>query len=52
MNVFVHVFIAEEHVLVNWLEAQAAAGGLAGDHLPLFFLQRGRTLEALAAWQR
>ncbi|GLC41829.1 hypothetical protein PLESTM_001250000 [Pleodorina starrii] len=43
---------AEEFVLVEWLTEQAEAGRPAGTFLPLFFLQRGRVSEAMAAWRR
>ncbi|KAI8471484.1 MAG: hypothetical protein J3K34DRAFT_520563 [Monoraphidium minutum] len=42
----------EEAALAGWLEARAAAGVADGGLLPLYYLQRGRTLEALAAYSR
>ena len=42
----------EEAVAAAWLEARAAAGAPGGDLLPLLLLQRGRALEALAAYAR
>lgn len=49
---YVAVAAAEEALLVGWLIERAAAGEPAGNHLPLFFLQRGRCAEAVAAWHR
>ncbi|GBF96053.1 hypothetical protein Rsub_08929 [Raphidocelis subcapitata] len=42
----------EERFLAGWIEARAAAGAADGDLLSLYLLQRGRALEALAAYAR
>ncbi|KAK9828966.1 hypothetical protein WJX72_003102 [[Myrmecia] bisecta] len=39
----------EEQVLCQWLQQKAGEGSPAGDHLPLYYLQRGRIAEALHA---
>lgn len=43
---------AEEAAVVDWLDEQLQQGSGAGDHLPLYFLQRGQVTEAVAAYDR
>jgi len=42
----------EERALVSWLVTQMEQGRPAADYLPLYFLQRGRMMEAMGAFNR